>query len=748
MQYMKKYFTEETDGGPSSAFIQTPLHHYRDTADGYQVHPKCPEFDYHLVSRRLLNEVRALGSPARFPTRLSAWLVHLVPGGQERDEAQESSGNQAAGELNGQNPSGSEAEDNNAGACQTEEEAAKDEDEELSLDPLSQLTHSSTLEQEGLFSSIVLPPPPLSGLELHPQWQDLLSDFDAFDPLIPQHISSLDVDIQNPISYNASLQDAMVTSGGDYRPDPQRGEIHTSHQRASFFRLESTNLSHSDTPPGVAGALPLPLFSLSGNSSHNETSHPRVGGYLDEAVFEQINLLGLEGLGSMDPQLLNRMESSINSPWLEDFDSDSGLSLESSYRSPASTSTSSSSDSFCEDEGGATGYSSEVESLSAKGGACASACYDWTPLDLGENIWHDHTYSLQMPEDHTPHSWAPPVKGIKQEMLSEDECEPEELSRDGRRLQALGLPFSAPQIVNMPVEDFLELLEGRGLSMSEVTLLRDVRRRGKNKLAAQNCRKRKLDAILGLQEEVEALAAQRDALLRERSRTAKALSAAAESFEAFSQDVLRQLRDEYGQPLNPEQYTIHCGANGRIASFVSKAKAEMGKKQVNKSKKEVEEPEEFVVEKVLDQRVVNGKVEFFLKWKGFPDSDNTWEPEENLDCPELISAFLTSQKGVVEKPDSNKRKSSTDEPETEENSAKRKKEMSEKPRGFARNLEPERIIGATDSSGELMFLMKWKDSDEADLVPAREANTRCPQVVIAFYEERLTWHSCPEDEQQ
>lgn len=386
-----------------------------------------------------------------------------------------------------------------------------------------------------------------------------------FDSLVPQHISDLDVDLPNPISYNASLQDAMVTSGGDYRPGPPSGESQsTPHQSASLLRLESTNSSHSDNPPGAAGVLPQPLFSLSGNSSQNETSHSRVGGYLDEAVFEQINLLGLEALGSMDPQLLNRMEGNMDSLWLEDFDSDSGLSLESSSRSPASTSTSSSSDSFCEDEGGATGYSSEVESLYNKGGACASACYDWPAMDLNENVWHDHTYSLHLPEDHTPHSWAPHLKGIKQEVLSEDESEPEELSRDGRRLQALGLPFTAPQIVSMPVEDFLELLEGRSLSMTEVTLLRDVRRRGKNKLAAQNCRKRKLDAILGLQEEVEALASRRDALMRERSRTAKALSAAAENFDTLSQDVLSRLRDEFGQPLSTERYTIHCGPNGRV----------------------------------------------------------------------------------------------------------------------------------------------------------------------------------------
>ncbi len=178
------------------------------------------------------------------------------------------------------------------------------------------------------------------------------------------------------------------------------------------------------------------------------------------------------------------------------------------------------------------------------------------------------------------------------------------------------------------------------------------------------------------------------------------------------------------------------------------------------SSEEELEAEEYVVERVVDKRVRGGRTEYLLKWKGFDERDNTWEPEENLDCPDLIADY-ESRASAAKK---NKRKTDIDvminkkkkselsniqsnlTPTSNGNSHTNEfifkvNDENNTERGFDRGLEPDRIIGATDSSGELMFLMKWKNSDEADLVFAKTANKRCPQIVISFYEERLTWHT-------
>ncbi|KAG9284175.1 hypothetical protein G9A89_022949 [Geosiphon pyriformis] len=70
---------------------------------------------------------------------------------------------------------------------------------------------------------------------------------------------------------------------------------------------------------------------------------------------------------------------------------------------------------------------------------------------------------------------------------------------------------------------------------------------------------------------------------------------------------------------------------------------------IDDEKEEEEEENEFEVEKILNKRLHKGQTEYLLKWKGYDDKDNTWEPAINLNCHDLIQKYensLTSKRQV------------------------------------------------------------------------------------------------------
>ena len=61
-----------------------------------------------------------------------------------------------------------------------------------------------------------------------------------------------------------------------------------------------------------------------------------------------------------------------------------------------------------------------------------------------------------------------------------------------------------------------------------------------------------------------------------------------------------------------------------------------------------EEQGEYKVEAILQKRRQAGKTQYLIKWEGYDESDNTWEPIENLaGCEDRIADFNEREKQRV-----------------------------------------------------------------------------------------------------
>ncbi|KAF7651459.1 hypothetical protein LDENG_00110910 [Lucifuga dentata] len=253
----------------------------------------------------------------------------------------------------------------------------------------------------------------------------------------------------------------------------------------------------------------------------------------------------------------------------------------------------------------------EEEMGAAGGGYCKdvklffSSCQDqklFNGFPWLEHVDHDHTYNQawspascpslpKMPTKHPKSSLRYDTTNPYRRSSPKHISETKMWSRDERRARDMTIPFSTELIINLPVEDFNELLASHDLSEEQLSLVRDIRRRGKNKIAAQNCRRRKLDVLLELEDAISGLRRQRSRLLREKQEALRTLQEMKRRLDMLQQEVFSTLRDEEGRPLDAAENVLHFGPNGSITVASRQQRAmlpptgeRISKKQRNKKK--------------------------------------------------------------------------------------------------------------------------------------------------------------------
>uniref|UniRef100_A0A8D0EAE3 Endoplasmic reticulum membrane sensor NFE2L1 n=1 Tax=Salvator merianae TaxID=96440 RepID=A0A8D0EAE3_SALMN len=463
---------------------------------------------------------------------------------------------------------------------------------------------------EGLLSPLLTEPE--LPFDLEQQWQDLMSIMETQGMEVNNMAtaealySSTSGDIlaanyslapSTPINQNVSLHQASLSSCTQDFPSLFSSEIESPSASGSsaLLQLVPDNSTGFNTTFGSTNLSGI-FFPPQLNSTTNETSPPELpdplGGLLDEAMLDEISLMDLaieEGFNSVQA---SRLE--------EEFDSDSGLSLDSSH-SPASlssseASSSSTSSSFSEE--GAVGYNSDSENVDFEDveGAvgyqpeyskfCRMSYQNPTQLQYLpylEHVGHNHTYNMA-PRTLDADEPQPASLGKKSAKDKQTEYLDKQMSRDEHRARAMKIPFPNEKIINLPVEEFNELLSKYQLSEAQLSLIRDIRRRGKNKMAAQNCRKRKLDTILNLERDVEDLQRDKSKLLREKVEFLRSIRQMKQKVQSLYQEVFGRLRDENGQPYSPNQYVLQYASDGSVILIPRSLADQQGRRQERKQK--------------------------------------------------------------------------------------------------------------------------------------------------------------------
>ncbi|XP_050301059.1 chromodomain-helicase-DNA-binding protein 2-like [Anthonomus grandis grandis] len=134
---------------------------------------------------------------------------------------------------------------------------------------------------------------------------------------------------------------------------------------------------------------------------------------------------------------------------------------------------------------------------------------------------------------------------------------------------------------------------------------------------------------------------------------------------------------------------------------------------------------EYEVDEIVGEKTIKGVKHFLIRWKGYTEESDTWEPEDTLDCSDLIKAFQ----------EKNKKSSKKDTPKGKIKKEKRSEQKDSVEDSWDENddFEVERIIDVYfHKDGSKDFLVSWKGYPASDNSWEPEANMDCKDLIAKY----------------
>ncbi|KAM4905489.1 transcription regulator protein BACH1 isoform 3-T4 [Sylvia borin] len=145
-------------------------------------------------------------------------------------------------------------------------------------------------------------------------------------------------------------------------------------------------------------------------------------------------------------------------------------------------------------------------------------------------------YVQGQPQEQCPYNY---VISLGEDSETDTEGDSESCSAREQECE-VKLPFNAQRIISLSRNDFQSFLKMHKLTPEQLDCIHDIRRRSKNRIAAQRCRKRKLDCIQNLESEIEKLQNEKENLLKERNLILSTLGETKQNLTGLCQQVCKE----------------------------------------------------------------------------------------------------------------------------------------------------------------------------------------------------------------